>query len=379
MGLVDFINSLKSRDAALVYFWLRDQIGGAGRVETTSFEKIAVKLNAANLVTSRGAAFTAAVVRSKFKELETVGVVDREEVDGATFNIYVFNPIPGYAPAAEPVEEPKPDPYGGRRLFDFHFENENENENRNGIEKAENARAHNKENILINKKINNPEGEEKTNPPTSSAVGATPPPTHDAPTPEEATRRVNWDDDAVKATRREIASIVWEHEINPEIIDRLTAACVLGIGGIDKRRVIRIAKNAVSERDLYVSSNGRAGKSHVWKALGYSVKRIYDAGGYAWTPTRTGIEPSPYQRPAPNARPQQSPAPETPPQRVYTPADAEGFTVDDLNLDYADFALEVKKRLHTRYGVDTHIRAAKIRDALRGLKLASEMEAAPAP
>lgn len=365
MEILDFLSSLKSRDAALVYFWLRNQTGGAGLLEATSLERIATGLNADKLATSRGAGFTAAVVRSKLKELETVGVVDRETLDGSTFNLYVYNPIP--LPTVETVEEPAVDPYGGRRLFNF--ENENENEIQN-----ENEKTLNKENILIiNKKINNQAGDVEAKPPTPCGAGAT----SNAPTPEEATRRVDWNDEAVKKTRHEIASIVWEPEINPGIIDRLTAACVLGISGVDKRRALKIARNAVEERDRYLSSEGRAGKSRVWKALGYSVKRIYDSSGYAWTPTRPGMEPEPTRRRMiMNDENKQEEA--TAPERQYTQSDSEGFTIDDLGMDFRAFSTEVSKRLHTRPGFDTQARAQKIRAALRGLKLASELEAVPA-
>ena len=145
MQILEFISSLKSRDAALVYFWLREKTGGAGRLDDTSLERIATGLTADKLTTSRGANFTAAVVRSKLKELETVGVVDREETDGAAFNLYVYNPIPlpAISEETEPVETV--DHYAGRTLLDSYFENENENENE--IEKEKETRIN--RNILI--------------------------------------------------------------------------------------------------------------------------------------------------------------------------------------------------------------------------------------
>lgn len=292
MQILEFINSLKSRDAALVYFWLREKTGGVGRLEGTSLERIATGLTVDKLTTSRGANFTAAVVRSKLKELETVGVVDREDADGATFNLYVYNPIPlpmGDEIAPEPEPEPV-DLYDGRTLFDFHYENENENENE--IEKEKEPRI-NRE-ILINKKINNPKGEDQEEPEPQPST--TPEPKSDAPTPDDAVSRIDWRREDVQRLRDELTAIVWEPDINPAIIDRLTATCVLGVAGVDRRRVFRIARDAARQRELYVASDGRAGKSHAWKALGYSVKRVYDAAGYAWTPTKPGIEPAPGRR-----------------------------------------------------------------------------------
>ena len=129
MDTVRFLSQIKTRDAALIYFWLRDRLrGGTGLIGTTTFETLASRLNAAGLKTSRGALFTAAVVRARLNELEGVSAIIRDVVDAGAFILYVYEPKE--EPAADPTEcEPPVDYYAGKSLFDFHFENENENEN----------------------------------------------------------------------------------------------------------------------------------------------------------------------------------------------------------------------------------------------------------
>lgn len=355
MDTVRFLSQIKTRDAALIYFWLRDRLrGGTGLIGTTTFETLASRLNAAGLKTSRGALFTAAVVRARLNELEGVSAIIRDAVDAGAFILYVYEPKE--EPAADPTEcEPPVDYYAGKSLFDFHFENENENENQN-----EKTKSHKEEYIYqeINKQINNREGEARK----AENVEA-------LPTVEEATSRVDWADQDVQRLRSELARIVWEPEINPGLIDRLAAAGALGIAGADRRRCMRIARDAVNERDRYERTEGRAGKSHIWKALGYSVKKLYDAAGYEWTPTRPGVEPEPRRASVCPVAIATTPPAENPAKEI-TEADAEGFKVEDLKDDLTTFQAKVRARLHTKPGLETWTRALKIRNAIQGLKLA---------
>lgn len=365
------LKSLKTRDAALIFCWLQSKTGGVGETRTTSYDAIAAEINADGLKTSRNAPFSGAVVRARLAELEKVDVIGMNHgEDPGTFSIFVYHPAPAVTQEeGTEVEEMKqePDLYAGRSLF--HFENENENENENGKKSP----SHNKE--YINKKINNHAMEEREV--STTKVQDVPVEPQPVTNPvEDATNRVDFNAPKVAAFRAKIAGMVWDPGINPALIDRLTAAAVLKIGGVDARRALAIAREAVEARDLYRRTDGRAGKRYAWQSLGYSVKRIYETAGYTWTPTPIASEPAPVAFRRVVFDQIEKPKPEPTPAAVNrettnideTIEAAAGFSVDALDLDPAVFEREVSKKLHTRPGIETKARALTIRSALRTLK-----------
>ncbi|MBR2003833.1 MAG: hypothetical protein IJ991_06600, partial [Thermoguttaceae bacterium] len=85
---------------------------------------------------------------------------------------------------------------------------------------------------------------------------------------------VDFESPKVAALRREIAEAVWEPTVHPDLIDRLTAAVVLRVGGATRSTVFALIREARDEKTLYERSNGRAGKRTVWETAALRIKRL---------------------------------------------------------------------------------------------------------
>ena len=378
--MYELLLRVKTRDAALLYCWMK-KVAPAGRLSYTNLDALASWVNADGLRTSRESAFTTRVIRERLQELEGAGLIGRVYGENY-FDVYIYNP----EIADIDIEDIDHDENGNG--------NGNGNGNRygNGIGTDQRARARNKEYIYkINKQINNQEGKTMRET-TWKDLQEEPIQIDEAtqnqrkpqgPTPEEALRKINFSDEKVARFRADIVKRIWEPDINPELIDRLVGAAVLKLANFNVKAAFNLCRAAQESRSLYDRTDGRAGKKHLWQTIGYSIKRIYEAAGYVWTPTRIGNEPAPEYRPIIPAEAMRSDRQRaeanTPIERPEEPKDygdrqVEGFTVGDLHKSIDEFEREVRARFNTRPGIETRARALEIRNALRGLvALASEL------
>ncbi len=310
------LTRLKTRDAAVVYEYLFERLDRSpGAIEGTSCERIAAELARDGIQTARGAAFSARVVRSKLDELEELEVVQRESIEGATFTLFVYLPYPRLP---EDGEEKKPEPvdhYGGRTLFDCLPKTETKTETvlETEMETAEKTSvAINKENKVNNKKINKARLEsKKVSTPKPTIVASTPTTSDGAevgieptasktafkkPATDEIRSRINFADPIAAGLRKQIALDMWEPSTNPDLIDRVVALILLGVGGTKGSDVKSMIAKAKEARDRFERTDGRFGRERIWESVCYQTKRIYETNGWTWTPTRLGSEPRPIDR-----------------------------------------------------------------------------------
>ncbi len=300
------LSRLKTRDSAVLYEYLFESLNrSSGQTEETTLERIAANMTSDGIMTARGAAFSASVLRSKFAELEALDLVERVTTSSGAFRVAVFMPFTN----SEPIEERVQVVEDLRAANMLHKnENENENENGNGNGKRVQKLEPDKEYILlINKQINKTRENEKQRMETqdSHAVEAkVPERVDDCPNASNIQKLVNFTAPKVAKFRDAIVRRIWEREINPELIDRLTALAVLKIGGMTAAQVFGICSEAKDSAQRYERTDGRAGCRHMWQTIGYSCKRIYEAAGWRWTPTKIGVEPKPEPNRAPIVAPE---------------------------------------------------------------------------
>ncbi|MBR4104135.1 MAG: hypothetical protein IKK39_08775 [Thermoguttaceae bacterium] len=312
-----------TKEALFAALWLSlDERPGVGR-----------DLSAASLVALAaryGVVLTEPQTRKRLADLEAVGVVAIERRrERGRFDLLV------YAPAPEPESDaPKPTPPERETLFAaafgpsrpdlraleaertaerdaFYFGarsrigNEIGNERGNDVEnQAENAAANASQVDKTPTFAPRPESSE----PRSRRNVAPPPleeikininnkkinkPAKVGKDISALRERLPFDDPKIARLRAEIVRRVWERGVNPDLIDRLTAAVALRVGGTTFKSLCDAISEAVAERDRWRRTDGARGKRRVWETLGYYVKRLYEADGWEWVPTRIADEPPP--------------------------------------------------------------------------------------
>lgn len=279
------LSKLKTRDAAVIYEYLFALLNGsAGQLKNLTFESIAAGLNLADVKTSRGALFTAAVVRNRFCELERVEVVSKETTEGGMFDLYVFMPYPCAVEESttEPQNEIVPDPYNGRSLFDYaedqanvshsHYENENENENTK-IETAPNKE-------YINKK--------QTNKQTVNSVEET---IVRRETVDDVVASVDFTQCNVAKLRRLLVRTIYENGLRADLVDRAVAAVVRGYATTNELQAA--VNESKDEKRLLDSTKGFRGKRKLWQTFCLRVKDWYDAADVEWVSTSPRREQQP--------------------------------------------------------------------------------------
>ncbi len=181
----------------------------------------------------------------------------------------------------------------------------------------------------------------------------------------------------VAALRREIAEAVWEPTVHPDLIDRLTAAVALRVGGATRSTVFALIREARDEKTLYERSNGKAGKRTIWQTATLRLKRLFENAGWVWSPTRFADEP----RPSDVRRQARSLERVAPPEETTaTPENgaetlsieelattAAGFDASELDLPFADFSRLVARRRGIADACESRGVALEIRNALREL------------
>lgn len=396
--MLQFLRRVTSRDALVLYFLFLTISENRPVVARLSYARLADELTRRRLYTARGIAFTPAVVRAKCQDLVEVGLLASVKVDVNLFDFTVK-----------------------RVAIDFtnlssHFQNEIENENENQDLKSAPISF-----ISLNKQINKPQETLTEDLKEKSAETERRAPQIEAPqvagarvetaeveaaeegvgTREEARSvaeirdAVDFEDARVVELRKKIVEIVWEPELNRDLVDRLVGAAVLGLSGISGRDAVALARNAAESRARYLRTDGRAGRRRAWETLGLAVKRIYDEAGWRWVPTRVSTEPKPQVQKwtlvpqqvvkrgggkptAPVAEKEESAARERAPREMVAPAPredvessnardcCEGFTVEDLATPLREFETIVARRF--RLGrLQAAMKAAMIRGALRDL------------
>ncbi len=184
---------------------------------------------------------------------------------------------------------------------------------------------------------------------------------------------VGFESPKVAALRAEIAERVWEPTVHPDLIDRLTAAVVLRVGGATRSDVFALIREARDAKSLFERSNGRAGKRTVWETATLRVKRLFENAGWVWVPTRFADEPRPVDarrqtRPLERDRASKE-ADATSEQPVAELlAVAAGFEVSELELSFDDFKRLTRERRRPANAFEVQRLAFEIRSALRTLK-----------
>ena len=187
---------------------------------------------------------------------------------------------------------------------------------------------------------------------------------------------VDFESPKVAALRREIAEAVWEPTVHPDLIDRLTAAVVLRVGGATRSTVFALIREARDAKSLFERSNGRAGKRTIWETAALRTKRLFENAGWVWSPTRFADEPRPFDVRR-QARTLERVAP--PEETTATTENAEtlsveelattaaGFEPSELDLPFADFSRLVARRRGIVDACESRGVALEIRNALREL------------
>ncbi|MBQ9799357.1 MAG: hypothetical protein IJO40_05380, partial [Thermoguttaceae bacterium] len=183
---------------------------------------------------------------------------------------------------------------------------------------------------------------------------------------------VDFESPKVAALRREIAEAVWEPTVHPDLIDRLTAAVVLRVGGATRSTVFALIREARDEKSLYERSNGKAGKRTIWQTATLRLKRLFENADWVWSPTRFADEPRPtdVRRQARSLERVQTPKETTAtPERSVDElvAVAAGFEPSELDLPFADFSRLVARRRGIADACESRGVALEIRNALREL------------
>ena len=342
-------------------------------------------------------------IRKRVKELETLDVLEivprRER---GRFDLYVYRPSPSRFPepvAAKPEPEtPLFDATFGKNVASFasvpvlktKMETRTETESeaierreaasRNALETSgKSAVAFGsavvanreretapKEEIIINiknKKINQ----------TAKDLEAEAQAATEAHSVADVRSLVDFESPKVAALRAEIAERVWEPTVHPDLIDRLTAAVVLRVGGATRSDVFALIREARDAKSLFERSDGRAGKRTVWETATLRVKRLFENAGWVWVPTRFADEPRPVDarrqtRPLERDRASKE-ADATSEQPVAELlAVAAGFEVSELELSFDDFKRLTRERRRPANAFEVQRLAFEIRSALRTLK-----------
>ena len=342
-------------------------------------------------------------IRKRVKELETLDVLEivprRER---GRFDLYVYRPSPSRFPepvAAKPEPEtPLFDATFGKNVESFasvpvlktKMETRTETESeaierreaasRNALETSGKSavafgsavvanrerKTAPKEEIIINiknKKINQ----------TAKDLEAEAQAATEARSLADVRSLVDFESPKVAALRAEIAERVWEPTVHPDLIDRLTAAVVLRVGGATRSDVFALIREARDAKSLFERSNGRAGKRTVWETATLRVKRLFENAGWVWVPTRFADEPRPVDarrqtRPLERDRASKE-ADATSEQPVAELlAVAAGFEVSELELSFDDFKRLTRERRRPANAFEVQRLAFEIRSALRTLK-----------
>lgn len=369
--MYDLLKRLKTRDAALLYCYLSTKKSStSGKVSSVSLEAIAAGMNNEELRTSRASYFTARIIRDRVAELEEAGIIERVQREDDKFDVVVFSTADFVAPRGK-KEKPICQTSSSESVPITVTGTVTGTET---VTESVNARARIEEiNIYKNKQINNQGCEGKNNFEVRNDCRRS---------IDDAIKRVDFSSEKVAAFRSKLVEIIWEEDLNRELVDRLTAAAVLGIGGLNDKGAFKLCREAADAKRLYEKTDGRAGKKRIWQSLGYAVKRFYDAEGYEWTSTKIENEPAPKRQaiiPAfaavlSTAKTKEKKSEEPKASTISTPAPSdcnatvEGFTAAEaLNASLEEFERVVARRCKTKSAMETRIKAFSIRDQLRRL------------
>lgn len=173
----------------------------------------------------------------------------------------------------------------------------------------------------------------------------------------------------VVAIRNDVARLIWERSLRPDLIDRIVAGIVLQIPGVTLLDLKSVNRAAENETINYEKSSGRFGKMSRWRTITLWIKSAYESAGWHWFPTRQGYEPKPVRDPVPvehcQSRCQRASSLGSSPVPI-----PDGFTVDDLAIPFVQFVAKVKRSLQ----VDPSDARAKAFDLRNELRLAAKKQ-----
>lgn len=272
MHIAELLKRVSKRDSALIYceFFYAPSLT---RLNDVSYEYMAIELSRRGCFTSRGAEFTAVVVRSCVMELTRVGALVREQTSFSRFNLFV------------PEETVETRDANVEQVVENEKDKERKEEERPRASEIELARVNeNINNKLINKSIKQfLDVEEKGEEVEESAIPEK--------TIDSAMSRVDFDDPNISAFRAKIVDSVYEPGVHADLIDRIVVAKALGIASeYDIQETITRAKE---ERETHQKSNGFRGKKFLWQTICPFVKNWFESAGYRWIPTSFQREQAP--------------------------------------------------------------------------------------
>lgn len=390
--MLQFLRRVTSRDALVLYFLFLTISENRPAAPRLSYARIAEELTRRGLYTARGIEFTPAVVRAKCQDLVELGLLAYVKVDVNLFDFAVKRVAIDLASLSS----------------NFQTENEIQNQIENETDN-QNLKSASISFISLNKQINKPQETLREDLKDKTPESARP--QIEAPRFEESEKgsgareetrnvaeirdAVDFEDARVLELRKKVVEIVWEPELNRDLVDRLVGAAVLRLSGISPRDAVALARDAAESRARYARTDGRAGRRRAWETLGLAVKRIYDEAGWRWVPTRVAAEPKPQVQKM-TLVPQQlvergtrrsyalaTEKEEAAPRMIATPQrvdnapretvesskarkSCEGFTIADLSTPIEEFETLVARRF--RLGrLQAAMKAATIRSALRDL------------
>ena len=347
---------LRENSAASVYVALWLHLGSvAGTIKYVTIDSLSA------LVRSRGVLVTLSQMRGRLAKLENQRLIEMvPSNDRGVYDCYVFAPCPerDMRPKPEPpqpiidlIEEAEKsqrkksvvDTAGIDRDFHFHFHFENENEI--GLKAVSHTQEeYNKKKIKEIKKQDYAEGVEASDADKPASDDGEHVPAG-AVSAGDVRSVIDFDSVPVARTRSEVARILYEDTIHPDVVDRATAAIVLEIGGFTVQQLRRINSEAELEQNLYRDTDGRRGKKYRWMITNLRLKRLYRLHGWAYPRTTLGYEISPFTQRQEESQSisaeagTMSPASEL--EKLETIA--EGFGPADLDIPLVDFARRIAK------------------------------------
>ncbi|MBQ9813531.1 MAG: hypothetical protein IJM54_09495 [Thermoguttaceae bacterium] len=259
---INLIKRIAKRDAILLYAFYADKLRREpNALRKTSYERIAVELNDANCATSRGFAFTAAVVRSCVVELERSGVATREIVAPGKFDLELRDPT---APTDDPpFKDDLPESDAPER---------DRSETRAAATPLARSRArkNSNKNKLINKDLVSCSEKDLSE-------------KDDRPTVDDVVARFDFTTPKARSFRDWLLRDLYEPGLHADLIDRTICAVWKKYVGLNE---VKIAiREAQEEKRVREATNGYKGAKTLWQTFCLRVKSWYDEAGVRWTPT----------------------------------------------------------------------------------------------
>lgn len=345
-----------------------------------------------------GVMVTASQLRGRLAKLSSMGLVElAPRWERGYYDVHVFAPQPEVKELSAPADHPRPlldlcreddaevcadgfdkdvccvtqdmttgggsaSAAGGRFHFHFHFENEKMNRVVEFENEGQEKEYKNKTKIKqIKKREIESDEEEASTADAADADQGTEAPSLSAGSVRE---RVDFESPKVAKLREQVARVLYEETVHPDVIDRAVAAVVLGIGGFTFDQLRRINREAEAEQALYRDTGGNRGVRFRWMVTNLRLKRLYRLNGWAYPATRLGYEVSPFT-PAPMSPVDDSSVESDASEMERCAEIAKGYGPEVLDMSSAEFARTIAREGESE--CSALARAGCIRSALKRL------------